>query len=168
MIRQDSTYSQFFQPLLRPYVHYIPTKHFFQDTYKQLEWVQQNDAAVKSILPHAHDVARWACTWSGRTLYWAILLIKYSKDALEIPTAAKPPASICNHAFPTEAMRPAKSLKEQQGMVPPQWPPRCQLESYSEVEQPPCAFFCIHGSMRGLPEPWLSADSLNHIKLGNT
>lgn len=58
MIRQDSDFNEFFQPLLKPWTHFIPTSHTFNDLFERIEWAQKNDEAVQRMISAAHRVAR--------------------------------------------------------------------------------------------------------------
>lgn len=58
MVKQASQYSQFFWPLLRPYRHFIPTTHFFDDLVPQIEWARAHDAEAREMVPVANEIAR--------------------------------------------------------------------------------------------------------------
>jgi len=58
MVKQASSYSQSFWPLLRPYRHFIPTTHFFDDLPRQIEWAQEHDAEARDMVRVANEIAR--------------------------------------------------------------------------------------------------------------
>ena len=58
MIRQDSPFSQFFQTMLRPWVHFVPTGHNFEDLFARIEWARENDEQVQRMISAAHKAAR--------------------------------------------------------------------------------------------------------------
>lgn len=167
VIRQASVYTEFFEPMLKAGVHYMPTEHHFGDLFKRVEWAQANDEKVKKMVKKANEVAKWACTWEGRTLYWAILLVKYSKNALESPESVVAPKSLCGG-------RPQKSIlklhtfsKTGAVEVPSDWPPLCSKvapgPNFDKSSQPPCTFFCIHGRIPEEKWIWLSSEGFSDV-----
>ncbi|CAI7827039.1 unnamed protein product [Closterium sp. NIES-54] len=164
MIRQDTPFAQFYQPLLQPWRHFIPTDHFFGDLFDRVEWARQHDAQVRHMIANAHRVARWGCSLEGRTLYWAVLLVKYAAQALEDPSAVTRPdvVSTCPAPPAKERMRPAQ---EESAIVRPEagWPPVCADKEVARVKQPPCTFFCVKGPMPRNRQVWLNADLFDSL-----
>ncbi|GJP42577.1 hypothetical protein CLOM_g2128 [Closterium sp. NIES-68] len=91
VIRHASGYSEFFEPLMLPGVHYVPVGHNFRDLFRAVEWMQRNDAAVRTMVRNANELAALVCTWHSRVHFWAVLLAKYSSRALENPVAVVAP-----------------------------------------------------------------------------
>ncbi|CAI5506166.1 unnamed protein product [Closterium sp. Naga37s-1] len=91
VIRHASGYTEFFDPLLLPGVHYAPVGHSFRDLFGVIEWMQRNDAAVRTMVRNANELAALVCTWHSRVHFWAVLLAKYSSRALENPAAVVAP-----------------------------------------------------------------------------
>ena len=58
MIRQVSGFRQFFEEVLRPGVHYLPTEHHFQDLAEVIQWAQEHDDEVQRMVKRANKVAR--------------------------------------------------------------------------------------------------------------
>ncbi|CAI5932335.1 unnamed protein product [Closterium sp. NIES-64] len=56
-----------------------------------IEWMQRNDAAVRTMVRNANELAALVCTWHSRVHFWAVLLAKYSSRALENPAAVVAP-----------------------------------------------------------------------------
>ncbi|CAI7921339.1 unnamed protein product [Closterium sp. NIES-53] len=56
VIRHTSGYTEFFDPLLLPGVHYAPVGHSFRDLFSVIEWmwVQRNDPAVHAMVRTAN------------------------------------------------------------------------------------------------------------------
>ncbi|CAI5932434.1 unnamed protein product [Closterium sp. NIES-65] len=161
LIKQASEYTQFFDPLMCPYRHFLPTHRFFSDLFGQIEWARQNDGEARRIVRQANELASDVCTFDGRRLYWAILLAKYSVSALEDNrNITQPPLFTCT-APPTQG--DVDGPKSQTRKPPPRWPPRC--DSVDAKSQPPCTHYCI-----GLLEDeskwkWLSVDALDGIEV---
>ncbi|CAI5473088.1 unnamed protein product [Closterium sp. Yama58-4] len=164
MIRQDTPFAQFYQPLLQPWRHFIPTDHFFGDLFDRVEWARHHDQQVRHMIANAHRVARLGCSLEGRTLYWAVLLVKYAAQALEDPSAVTRPdvVSTCPAPPARERMRPAQEESE---IVRPEagWPPVCADKDVARVKQPPCTFFCVKGPMPRNRQVWLNADLFDSV-----
>ncbi|CAI5967269.1 unnamed protein product [Closterium sp. NIES-64] len=75
LIRQASEYYQFFDPLLCPMKHFLPTHRYFNNLYSQIQWARANDQRAREIVAAANDFASTLCTWEGCQLFWAILLV---------------------------------------------------------------------------------------------
>ncbi|CAI7893922.1 unnamed protein product [Closterium sp. NIES-54] len=102
LIKQASEYTQFFDPLMCPYRHFLPTHRFFSDLFGRIEWARRNDGEARRIVRQANELASDVCTFDGRQLYWAILLAKYSVSALEDNhNITQPPLFTCT-APPTQ------------------------------------------------------------------
>ncbi|CAI5962328.1 unnamed protein product [Closterium sp. NIES-64] len=164
MIRQDTPFAQFYQPLLQPWRHFIPTDHFFGDLFDRVEWARQHDTQVRHMIANAHRVAKWGCSLEGRKLYWAVLLVKYAAQALEDPSAVTRPdvVSTCPAPPAKDRMRPAQEESE---IVRPEagWPPVCADKDVARVKQPPCTFFCVKGPMPRNRQVWLNADLFDSV-----
>ncbi|CAI5494568.1 unnamed protein product [Closterium sp. Naga37s-1] len=164
MIRQDTPFAQFYQPLLQPWRHFIPTDHFFGDLFDRVEWARQHDTQVRRMIVNSHRVAKWGCSLEGRKLYWAVLLVKYAAQALEDPSAVTRPdvVSTCPAPPAKDRMRPAQEESE---IVRPEagWPPVCADKDVARVKQPPCTFFCVKGPMPRNRQVWLNADLFDSV-----
>lgn len=99
---------------------------------------------------------RHVCTWKGRMLYWAVLLVKYSQNALEDPGSIHPPpsSSLCQHQVNLTAIKRPR-LHRDLPQPPENWPPICGAPVAAEVTQPPCAYFCNPGQMTDIPQIWV-------------
>ncbi|CAI5467569.1 unnamed protein product [Closterium sp. Yama58-4] len=58
LIKQASEYTQFFDPLMCPYRHFLPTHRFFSDLFGQIEWAKRNDGEARRIVGQANELAR--------------------------------------------------------------------------------------------------------------
>ncbi|CAI7838456.1 unnamed protein product, partial [Closterium sp. NIES-54] len=91
-IRQETPLFQFYEPLLEDGVHWLVTTRTFSDLPAKIRWAQENDDAAQRLVHAANHMAQYACTWSGRRLYWALLLVKYH-DVLQDPSAITEPTA---------------------------------------------------------------------------
>ncbi|CAI5932660.1 unnamed protein product [Closterium sp. NIES-65] len=57
LIRQASEYYQFFDPLLCPMKHFLPTHRYFNNLYSQIQWARANDQRAREIVAAANDFA---------------------------------------------------------------------------------------------------------------
>lgn len=58
MVKHSSSFQQFYQPLLRPFVHYIPTEHYFGDLYARIEWARTHDTQCRNMVVAANRLAK--------------------------------------------------------------------------------------------------------------
>ena len=49
---------EWFYPLLKPYVHYIPTNIFFTDLIENIEWCERNEDICQQIVKNANNFAK--------------------------------------------------------------------------------------------------------------
>ncbi|EME27299.1 lipopolysaccharide-modifying enzyme-like protein isoform 2 [Galdieria sulphuraria] len=64
-IKQDTPCGLYFEPLLQPMTHYIPTDYFFNDLIEKIEWAQAHDAQVKQIMQQANQWASQYLSFSA-------------------------------------------------------------------------------------------------------
>lgn len=79
VIKQETPCGQFWEPLLKPMTHYIPTDFFFQDTVDKLKWSRENDEEVRGIVKNANEFANNFLSFRGIKTYVEVLLTEYSK-----------------------------------------------------------------------------------------
>lgn len=79
IIKQETPCGQFWEPLLKPMTHYIPTDFFFGDTVEKLQWAQENDEKVKAIVTNANSFAAGFLSFNGIKAYVEVLLKEYTK-----------------------------------------------------------------------------------------
>ncbi|GAB0497237.1 hypothetical protein MMPV_008561 [Pyropia vietnamensis] len=92
VIKQETPCGQFWEPLLRPFTHYIPTDFFFDDTATQVAWAVSHDAEVQSVVAAANEFAWNFLTLTGIETYVEVLLDEYTKllvdPAVKLETGA--------------------------------------------------------------------------------
>ncbi|CAI5536776.1 unnamed protein product [Closterium sp. Naga37s-1] len=164
-IRQESPYSEFFVPMLKPYVNFIPANRHFDNLVEKLRWAQNHDRHVRNMALAGKRVAKWACSKQGHALYWAILLIKYSRNALEDPSLIRPPGKqLCRKQLSPAILalaEPSTTGTSQPPALPTDWPPACSDEARAQVKQPACVFYCRQGIIPTKTHTWVSADVLS-------
>eukprot|EP00850_Spirogloea_muscicola_P021317 SM000244S08552 [mRNA] locus=s244:75671:79493:- [translate_table: standard] len=152
-IRQRSAFQQFYTSLLVPGLHYLHTEHSFQDLFPTIEWATEHDPQVRQMVANARHLARQVCTWKGRTLYWALLLHKYSTSAIEDPLAITVPERVCDGPPIFEAVAAEAA---------------CKVEvSAASSEEQQCLDYCIKDKDEA-KWTWLTASSLNSLPRPDT
>eukprot|EP00270_Netrium_digitus_P015793 TRINITY_DN5588_c0_g1_i1.p1 TRINITY_DN5588_c0_g1~~TRINITY_DN5588_c0_g1_i1.p1 ORF type:complete len:521 (-),score=96.89 TRINITY_DN5588_c0_g1_i1:94-1656(-) len=149
-IRQDTPMKQFYEPVMEDYMHVLATHRTFEDLPDRVRWAQQNDEVVKEIVRNANLLADYACTWHGRTLYWAVVLVKYQK-ALTSPELITEPTNICS----------GSPILEPPGDKPPLV--KCTDPKMESLQDSPCSFFCISSPMPEDKFVWLRGESVRSL-----
>lgn len=85
IIKQETPCGQFWEPLMKPMTHYIPTDFFFSDTVERIKWAQENDDRAKAIGRKANEFASAFLSVKGIKTYVEVLLLEYTK-LLKNPT----------------------------------------------------------------------------------
>jgi len=95
-------------------------------------------------------------------LYWAVLLVKYSRNALENSGAMHPPpSSLCQHQVNLTAMKKPR-LHRELPQPPGELAPCLRRTGRDGVTQPPCAYFCSPGEIEG-PRYWVPASVVDIV-----
>ena len=142
VIRQATPMLQFYEPLLQDKIHMLAVDRVFKDLPEKVRWAQQHDEEVVGMVGRANEMATHACTFSGRTLYWGILLSKYAA-AMTDPDAVKTPTIICKGSL---------ILKSPPDMAAPSV--NC-TDPRVEEKQHPCTFFCMYSPMNESKLVWM-------------
>ncbi|CAI5978503.1 unnamed protein product [Closterium sp. NIES-64] len=162
LIKQASEYTQFFDPLLCPHRHFVPTHRYFSNLFSQIEWARSHDNQARRIIRNANNIAGDVCTWEGRRLYWAILLAKYSVSALEsAANVTKPNVFQCN-VPPTQV--DVENSSKYSKPKPAKWIPRCKVPE-EMPNQPPCTHFCAGPLDEPQKWKWLPSSLLHGIEV---
>lgn len=83
ILKQETPCRQFFEPLISPMTHYIPTDFFLTDTVRQIEWARANDEKVQQIVRNANEFAANFLSLNGIEAYVEVLLDEYTKLLVE-------------------------------------------------------------------------------------
>eukprot|EP00475_Leptophrys_vorax_P003563 TRINITY_DN12108_c0_g1_i4.p2 TRINITY_DN12108_c0_g1~~TRINITY_DN12108_c0_g1_i4.p2 ORF type:complete len:354 (-),score=31.29 TRINITY_DN12108_c0_g1_i4:1543-2493(-) len=161
MIRQSSEYFQFYEVLTCPFQHYLPTDRYFSDLFDRIEWANGHSREVKRIIHQANKLASLTCTWEGRRLYWAILLVKYATSAMEDSSQVQRPDKLfqCNH--------PPAQMDVENGpnsFEPEVREPLCGSEDEIKNESP-CGHFCKGGEIVESKWKWLTEDLFDNVEV---
>ena len=87
---------EWYYPMLKPYVHYIPftASENFTNLVDQLTWAEQHPSEVQSIVATANAFAKKYLSSLGRDCYFVQLLLRYhnlTSGEIEVPDDAKRP-----------------------------------------------------------------------------
>lgn len=83
IIKQETPCGQFFEPLLKPFTHYIPTDFFFMDTIEKVKWAKEHDEDAKAIVKNANEFAHNFLSLRGIEAYVEVLLEEYTALLVE-------------------------------------------------------------------------------------
>lgn len=83
IIKQETPCGQFFEPMMKPFVHFIPTDFFFTDTAQRIQWARSNDEQVRTIVKNANEFARSFLSLRGIETYVEVLLQEYTALLVE-------------------------------------------------------------------------------------
>lgn len=70
IIRHEAETQEWFYPLLRPYVHYIPADVTLSNLTAQVEWAKAHDSDVVKIVRQANEFAEKYISEAAIKLYW--------------------------------------------------------------------------------------------------
>ena len=114
-------------------------------------------------IPSPPPTRRRACSFDGRMLYWAVLLAKYSTQAMQDASAVLSPEVIHNcSVVPMEWMLQAPDTAKDAPPVPKNYPPLCRDEDVMD-RQVPCSYFCMHGVIESERHVWLEANLFDSV-----
>ncbi|KAK4528074.1 hypothetical protein GAYE_SCF48G6008 [Galdieria yellowstonensis] len=77
-IKQETPCGLYFEPLLQPMIHYIPTDYFFNDLIEKIEWAKAHDDQAKEIMRQANQWALEYLSFSAVLAFVEILLGEYA------------------------------------------------------------------------------------------
>lgn len=78
VVKQETPCGQFWEPLLRPLVHYLPTDFFFGNTDAQLRWAIAHDDEARVLVKNANEFAANFLSLTGIEAYVEVLLAEYT------------------------------------------------------------------------------------------
>lgn len=77
VIHQAET-QEFFTPLLRPWVNYIPTTLYMDDLVSNIKWALENDQYAQQIVRNQNAFADRYITERAMQQYWEVALEEFS------------------------------------------------------------------------------------------
>ncbi len=89
LVRQESSYMEWFYPALKPYVHYVPVNERLTNIFEQLEWMKSHDLELQNITHNAHNFVENNLKPEHIDAHMAIILNEYAtiqKDEKIVPT----------------------------------------------------------------------------------
>lgn len=78
IIKQETPCGQFFEPLLQPLTHYIPTDFFLSDILSRVKWARYYDARARRIMMNANMFASNFLSLDAIETYVHVLLEEYT------------------------------------------------------------------------------------------
>jgi len=86
IVKHEAETLEFFYPLLKPYVHYIPMDLMMDNLTTQVEWAIAHDSAVQEIVSNANSFAARYLTTDRMLEYWYLAIRRFAsvqKDVME-------------------------------------------------------------------------------------
>lgn len=78
ILKQETPCGQFWEPLMRPMTHYLPTDFFFTDARERLKWAIEHDDETARIVQNANEFADNFLSLSAIESYVETLLVEYT------------------------------------------------------------------------------------------
>lgn len=79
IIKHEAETQEFFTPLLRPWIHYIPTNLMMTDLVSNVKWATQHDDEVKSIVERQNAFAHRYINENAMQMYWELSIDEFAK-----------------------------------------------------------------------------------------
>lgn len=79
LVKQETTFIEWFYPAIKPYVHYVPVNTRLTDLFSQLEWMKNHDAEVKQIAMNANNFIKNDLMPEDIEAHMVIILNEYHK-----------------------------------------------------------------------------------------
>lgn len=79
LVAQESPWFTFFEPLLQPFVHYVPVERWMRDLESKLDWIIANDKVAKLIAKNGKKFYEKFLTVSAAKIYFRSILKEYQK-----------------------------------------------------------------------------------------
>ena len=89
LLKQDSSYIEWFYPALKPYIHYIPLKKDLSDIFEKINWLKNNDNKAQQISINATNFVKKNLTPEQIEQHLSIILKEYAtiqKFSIKKPT----------------------------------------------------------------------------------
>ena len=89
ILKQDSFSSEYFYPLLRPWVHYVPVATNLRDVPAKLQWAKEHPRKAEAIAKAGADFAREHLHTASIACYWWQLLTAFAELQDFAPRSAR-------------------------------------------------------------------------------
>jgi Glycosyl transferase family 90 len=83
IVKQETPCGQFWEPLLTPMTHYVPTDFFFGDLIDKIKWAREHEEKAQEIVRNANEFAANFLSLSGIETYVEVLLDEYTSLLVE-------------------------------------------------------------------------------------
>lgn len=95
VVIHEAETKEFFTPLLKPWIHFIPTNLMFTDLVQHVKWAAKNDRAVQRIVQNQNRFAHRFLTERAMQIYWEIAVEQFALRQLRAKTSSvsKPSSS---------------------------------------------------------------------------
>lgn len=90
VIIHEAETREFFTPLLKPWVHYIPTNLMFTDLVLHVKWAANHDATIQRLVQSQNRFAHQYLSENAMQLYWEIAIEQFATRQRE-PKPSSPP-----------------------------------------------------------------------------
>ena len=80
---QETPCGQCFEPLLKPYTHYIPTDFFFSDTVEKVIWARHRNGQARQMVKNANQFGKHFLSLKSIEAYGEVLPEKYTALLVE-------------------------------------------------------------------------------------
>lgn len=83
---------EFFSPLMKPWIHFIPVSLHFEDLVRNIKWARGHDDFVRQIVRNQNAFANRYISERAMQQYWEIALEEFSArqaKSVEAPSQRK-------------------------------------------------------------------------------
>lgn len=95
---QASTVYQWYEPLLVPWVHFVPVDKWFRNLVQHILWARNNDRKARKIARNAQDFAHRFLSDEAILEYTAVLLGRYGRLVQDVPRSNASVPYVCGEA----------------------------------------------------------------------
>lgn len=78
LIVHQAESQEFFTPLMKPWVHFIPTNLLMDDLVRNVQWARENDQYAQQIVRNQNAFADRYITERSMQQYWEVGLEEFS------------------------------------------------------------------------------------------
>ncbi|KAI8617867.1 glycosyl transferase family 90-domain-containing protein [Chytriomyces sp. MP71] len=79
IILYNGIFTDYYNWMLKPWVHYVPVKPDFSDLEDLLDWLQANDDKAKAIGENARKLVKYVGSLSHQQCYTSLFLLEYAR-----------------------------------------------------------------------------------------
>ncbi|KAI8616845.1 lipopolysaccharide-modifying protein, partial [Chytriomyces sp. MP71] len=79
IILYNGIFTDYYNWMLKPWVHYVPVRPDFSDLEDLLNWLQANDDKAKTISENARKLVKYVGSLSHQQCYTSLFLLEYAR-----------------------------------------------------------------------------------------